>query len=179
LQYLAGLIGVSIFGASITFGVLTTSNNASSVETSNHTSGTNNEPGTQDSNGTHSSPRFDEGTVRIFLAVTFLLFLLVIAFGNLMLYLLLFHENKCFTEEGFYKIVFHIKFNNLLHSCNLLITTLMLAAFVMISLVIVAYAEVVGWIILYFVFFYWLIYVLLWYNQLDLGSSQTQPRLDE
>ncbi|UKZ73315.1 hypothetical protein TrVFT333_000960 [Trichoderma virens FT-333] len=66
LQYLAGLIGVSIFGASITFGVLTTSSNASSVETSNHTSGTSNEPGnepgTQDSNGTQSSPRFDEGT---------------------------------------------------------------------------------------------------------------------
>ncbi|EHK26555.1 uncharacterized protein TRIVIDRAFT_218705 [Trichoderma virens Gv29-8] len=66
LQYLAGLIGVSIFGASITFGVLTTSSNASSVETSNHTSGTGNEPGnepgTQDSNGTQSSPRFDEGT---------------------------------------------------------------------------------------------------------------------
>ncbi|PNP47432.1 hypothetical protein TGAMA5MH_01251 [Trichoderma gamsii] len=63
LQYLAGIIGVSIFGASITFGVLTTSSNASSVETSNHTSGTSNEPGTQDSNGTHSSPRFDEGTL--------------------------------------------------------------------------------------------------------------------
>ncbi|RFU80003.1 hypothetical protein TARUN_2225 [Trichoderma arundinaceum] len=66
LQYLAGLIGVSTLGASITFGVLTTSG----VGSGNETSGPSNEPGTQASNEMYSSPRFDEGTVRNFLVVT-------------------------------------------------------------------------------------------------------------
>jgi hypothetical protein len=52
----------------------------------------------------------------------------------------------------------------------LILTSTMLAAFIFLALVTVAFAEVVGWVILGFVCFYWIVYFIIWLLQL-LGSN--------
>ena len=145
LQYLTGLIGVSTLGASITFGVLTTSNT---------------EPDAL-------SGRFGSDTVRTFLAIAFLLFLSAIGCANLLFYLLFYHEienfkdNKVFKRE-LSKWLLKAHFDKFLHFCNLMITSVMLTAFIMLALVIVAYTGTVGWITLAVVCVYAVIFIVLW-----------------
>jgi hypothetical protein len=92
--------------------------------------------------------------------------------------LLMFKENSYFlNEEDFSKEVhfllllpsilhFQVLFKVVLHVFNLFITFILLAAFVMLSLVIVAFAEVVGWVTLGVVCCYGVIYIYLWGEQL-------------
>jgi hypothetical protein len=55
-------------------------------------------------------------------------------------------------------------FNVFLHFFNLFITSILLSAFIMLSLVIVAFAEIVGWVTLGVVCFYALVYFCLWWS---------------
>jgi len=149
LQYLAGLVGVSSLGASITFGVLTTSNTGPDA----------------------LSGRFGSGTVRNFLAIAFLLFLVTIGCGSLFSSLLFFHEESNFASDDLFRQEFSIwkfraRFNKFLHFCNLVITLVMLVAFIMLALVIVAYTEGIGWVTLAVVCAYAIIYFVLWSYQL-------------
>lgn len=155
MQYLAGIIGVSTLGASITFGVLTTSSS---------------DPLRRAENGSESSlSRFGDSTVKNFLAIAFLLFLITIGFGNLIYSLLIFYQKEYFADsESFRRKIGSMKlisFNRLLHLLNLILTSTMLAAFIFLALVTVAFAKVVGWVILGFVCFYWIIYFIIWWRQ--------------
>lgn len=148
LQYLTGLVGVSSLGASITFGVLTTSK----IEL---------EP----------QATFSSGTVRTLLAVVFLLFLVTIGCSHLLNSLLFFEKDGRFSDDDTFRQAvgicgLHIPYNTVLHICNLAITSTLFAAFVVLALVVVAYTEVVGWLTLGIIGLYVLVYLYFWYGQL-------------
>ncbi|KAJ6111292.1 hypothetical protein N7486_003527 [Penicillium sp. IBT 16267x] len=123
LSYLEGLAGISIFGASITFAILTTVADP-------------------------SSSRFDKATIQTFIAVAFLLFLVVIGICNFLYYLIYFGKSDYFNEAKFKKspewLGIDFPFDQWLHCANLLVTSILLFAFLMLALVIIGYAEVVG-----------------------------------
>jgi len=66
----------------------------------------------------------------------------------------------------------------------MVITTLVLSAYALLALVVVGYAEVVGWITLACVGVYWVIYVVIWFKQLrvtckDVKTLQQTPAPQE
>jgi hypothetical protein len=85
----------------------------------------------------------------------------------MLFFLLFFHEKNYFQTEQKFKQEFSLwvlkpPFNQCLHCCNLLITSIMLAAFIMLALVIFAYSQAVGWITLAFICVYCIVYLVMW-----------------
>ncbi|KUL84668.1 hypothetical protein ZTR_06733 [Talaromyces verruculosus] len=123
LSYLQGLAGISTFGASLTFAILTTVADP-------------------------SSSRFDKATIQTFIAVAFLLFLIVIGICNFLYFLIYFAKEDYFKVNKFTRnlkcLGIDFPFNQWLHCANLLVTSTLLFAFLMLALVIIGYAEVVG-----------------------------------
>ncbi|KAL4891076.1 hypothetical protein BDV59DRAFT_183172 [Aspergillus ambiguus] len=140
LSYLQGLAAISTFGASITFAILTTVADP-------------------------SSSRFNKATIQTFIAVAFLLFLTVIGICNFLYYLIYFGKDVYFNE-AFKKnpdwLGIDFQFNQWLHCANLLVTSILLFAFLMLALVIIGYAEVVGWVTLGCVGLYYVVYLAFW-----------------
>ena len=153
LSYLQGLAGISIFGASITFAILTTVADP-------------------------SSSRFDKATIQTFIAVAFLLFLIVIGICNFLYYLIYFGKEN----GGYFKVAkfrecpkwlgINFPFCQWLHSANLLVTSILLSAFLMLALVIIGYAEVVGWVTLGCVGLYYVAYLAFWIQVFNQGKRQ-------
>jgi uncharacterized membrane protein len=144
LSYLQGLAGISTFGASVTFAILTT------VEAS-------------------PSSRFEKATIQTFIAVAFLLFLIIIGICNFLYFLIYFGKDgkgayfkMTRFKENLKLLGITFPFNQWLHCANLLVTSILLFAFLMLALVIVGYAEVVGWVTLGCVGLYYIAYLWLW-----------------
>ncbi|KAH8743000.1 hypothetical protein F5883DRAFT_50244 [Diaporthe sp. PMI_573] len=145
LQNLTAVIGVSTLGASITFGVLTTF--SATPET--------------------LSGQFDNNTIQTFLAVAFLLFLVTIGVANLLYLLIFFYEDDFFRSNEVFGqspnwLGINYPFKQWLHWSNLILTSVMLAAFIMLALVIVGYVKVVGWITLACIGVYCILYLAIW-----------------
>ncbi|KAL5340985.1 hypothetical protein BJX70DRAFT_84943 [Aspergillus crustosus] len=149
LSYLQGLAGVSTFGASLTFAILTTVADP-------------------------SSNRFNKATIQTFIAVAFLLFLIVIGICNFLYYLIYFGKDMYFTKVDDFKkspqwLLLDFPFNQWLHCANLLVTSILLFAFLMLALVIIGYSEVVGWITLSCVGLYYVAYLVFWVSVFKAG----------
>jgi hypothetical protein len=148
LSYLQGLAGISTFGASVTFAILTTVADP-------------------------SSSRFDKATIQTFIAVSFLLFLIVIGICNFLYYLIYFGKDDYFNEAKFKESLkwmgINFPFNQWLHCANLLVTSILLFAFLMLALVIIGYAEVVGCVTLGCVGLYYVAYLVFWVHVFNAG----------
>jgi hypothetical protein len=142
-RYLAAIIGISTFGGSITFSVI-----VSEIANPARLNPQNAEAPTPTT--------FDRETVRSFLAVSWLLFVCEIGIGSILATLMYFHRD--FIAEHFLPecpnpahrslaVVGPIRVSTrwFLLVCTLLINSLMAAAFLFLSLSVVAYVGFAGW----------------------------------
>ncbi len=122
--FITHTIMVSIFGGSITFTVI-----VQQIQ----------DPAELHEEGT----RFSSKTVRIFLSVAWLLFVTALAITSLITLLFVFFRSRINTalrggKKSFFAFFFHF--------LSLLLSAVLLGAFMALSLAVAAYVEVVGWI---------------------------------
>ncbi|KAH0537510.1 hypothetical protein FGG08_005685 [Glutinoglossum americanum] len=151
--FLPAVIGVSTFGGSITFSVI-----VSEIA----------DPGRLNPSNQNAVTytRFQRETVRMFLALSWLLFIMALGVASMVAQLLSFHRER--FRDNFEKPMSGMPILNMitngggLHGLSLLLNGLMLGAFYFLSLAVVAYVETVGWIAVAFTSTYVLIVGGVW-----------------
>ncbi|KAL8393684.1 hypothetical protein RB595_003427 [Gaeumannomyces hyphopodioides] len=142
-RYLAAVIGISTFGGSITFSVI-----VSEIADPARLNPENAEALTP--------TRFDRETVRHFLAISWAIFICEIGICSVLAMLINFHRDKfvdCFRPDSpnpalrSLVVIGRLRISTrwFLLACALLINSLMTAAFMFLSLAVVAYVGVAGW----------------------------------
>lgn len=150
-------IGIATLGASITFSYVLSSN--ISV------------PGSM-------NPTFDQEQVKDFLAISWLLFLLTLAFGSLGSTLLTFFKNHWIADwDGINGKTSQWTVQMYAVVASGLLGSLIISAFVLLCLVVVAYSASIGWIALGFTAFFGLIILLAVINQAPWPWRNNTPSL--
>lgn len=139
------IIGISTLGTSITFAYILNDNNVPPTD---------------------NRPYFDSSLVQLLLAISWLLFLLALAFASLGSSLLTFfkeHWKEDWDGLRGEKSQFSVQMYAVCTTA--LIGTLTIAAFAILCLVVVAYTSIVGWIALGFTtFFGFIVLMAIWNN---------------
>ena len=131
------MIGISSLGTSVTFSYVL-SNNASSPRSPN--------------------PVFNDAQIQLFLAISWLLFLLGLASAALGSTILNFFKEHWITDwDGLNGKTSQFQVQMYAAFAAALMGTLVIGAFVLLGLVVVAYSAIVGWIALGFTMFYGLV----------------------
>jgi len=149
------MIGIATLGASITFSYVLSNN--TSAPSSKH-------------------PTFHQGQIQEFLAISWLLFLLALAFASLGSTLLTFFKNHWIADwDGMNGKTSQWSVQMYAVIASGLLGSLIVAAFVLLCLVVVAYTSVVGWVALGFTCFFGLVILAAVTNQAPWPWRDNRP----
>jgi hypothetical protein len=178
------ILAIGTLGASITFNYVLS--NASSPDSSSSSSSGSSSEGNNSNtldtpNPTTGGPaRFNAPTVQLFLSVSWLLFLLALAFASLGQTLLTFFRKHWERDwDGVHGRTSQITVQWYAVSAAVLMGGLVIGAFVLLCLVVVAYSPIVGWIALSFTGFFGSIIGVAIINQVPWPCNWREPvRID-
>jgi hypothetical protein len=173
------ILAIGTLGASITFNyVLSNASPSSSNGSSASNSGNSSNSNTLDSPvpTTGGEPRFSATTVQLFLSVSWLLFLLALAFASLGQTLLTFFRKHWERDwDGKHGRTSQVTVQWYAVLAAVVMGGLVIAAFCLLCLVVVAYSPVVGWIALGFTAFFGGIIAVAIANQVPWPCNWREP----
>lgn len=171
------VLAIGTLGASITFNYVLSNASPQSSASSGSDSGSSNNSNTLDTPAATSGgePRFSAPTVQLFLSVSWLLFLLALAFASLGQTLLTFFRKHWERDwDGVHGRTSQVTVQWYAVLAAVVMGGLVIAAFSLLCLVVVAYSPIVGWIALGFTGLFGAIIALAIVNQVPQPLSWRQ-----
>lgn len=172
------ILAIGTLGASITFNYVLSNASLSPDASSGSDSETSNNSNILDSPvaTTGGLPRFSAATVQLFLSVSWLLFLLALAFASLGQTLLTFFRKHWERDwDGVHGRISQVTVQWYAVLAAGLMGGLVIAAFILLCLVVEAYSPVVGWIALGFTVFFGATIAVAIANQIPWPCSWREP----
>ena len=172
------ILAIGTLGASITFNYVLSNAGPAPADTSSSNASSTNNSNTLDTpaSTTGGVPRFSAPTVQLFLSVSWLLFLLALAFASLGQTLLTFFRKHWERDwDGRHGRTSQVTVQWYAVLAAGMMGGLVIAAFCLLCLVVVAYSPVVGWIALGFTAFFGAIIAVAIANQVPWPCNWREP----